>query len=158
MRRSVNKYEPVKVQGVMDINIHKYIFKLKMHGKELPMPEGFVKKDALKGYYNERRTIGSFVKYDKEGTFIGVVSAQIGENDLAVFPLIKITPYSVGKYKRLKYTEVRGNRTVITPEHYAQRLSVKAWLKQVIWKIDPVVSVGTLLKICVRRKKEYGII
>jgi len=158
IRRSVNKYEPVKIQGVLDINIHKYIFKLKMHGKELPMPEGFDKVNTLKGFYNERRVVGSFVKYEKDGIFIGVVAAQIGENDLAVFPIIQITPYTIGKYKRLRHKEVKGVRTTITPEHYAQRTSVKAWLKQVIWKIDPVISVNSLIKICLRRKKEYGIV
>ncbi len=158
MRRSVNIYEPVRIQGLMDINIHKYIFKLKMHGKELPMPEGFDKAQTLQGHYNERKTVGTFIKYEKEGLFIGVVAAQIGTENLAVFPIFELTPYTIGKYHRLMYKEVTGVRTIITPENYAQRTSLKAWLKQVIWKIDPVISVNTIMKICQTRKRKYGIV
>lgn len=157
-RRSMTRYEPVKIQGLLDINLHKYIFAQKIQGKELAMPEGIAKvmQDKKEGAHNAARHIGTFVKYDNEGVYIGLVHKKVGEDCLLVYPLLHFEAYYFGKYKRYKmYALPKEPQKLLKKEQYGSRGSVKKWLGQIEGKIDPIISTKGVINKLYQQKKMY---
>lgn len=157
-RRSMTRYEPVKIQGLFDINLHKYIFAQKIQGKELAMPEGInkVMQDSKAGAHNAARHIGTFVKYEDNGTYVGLVHKKVGEDGLLVYPLLHFEAYYFGKYKRYKMHPLpKEPQKLLKKEQYGSRGSVKKWLGQIEGKIDPIISTKGVINKLYQQKKMY---
>jgi len=157
MRRSIGRFEPIKVTGILDINLHKYIFADKIQGKELIMPEGIAKvmQGKKEGAHNAARHIGTFVKYESEGVYIGLVHKKVGDNEILVYPLIRFEHYYFGKYKRYKmYMLPKEPQKLLKKEQYGSRGTVKKWLGQIEGKIDPIISTKSIFYKLYRQKQQ----
>jgi len=143
-RRSVSVYEPIKVHGKVSFNLHNYILKYKMEGKNLPMPEGIM--DTLnedRSAYNYRRKEGTFVKV---GDTIGVVIKQIGDDSIQYMEICHLEPYSFGKYERYKLIFDTKDIRVLGRGEYPRTGSVKGWWKKMSYKIDPPTTADSLIR------------
>jgi hypothetical protein len=153
IQASIAHYEPVNVKGLMEIRLHDYIFQYKMHGKPLPMPEGIVDKinEERVDTYNSRRKAGSYILFQKDGTFIGQVKRQIGDENLMVQPLLKVEKCKVGTRTRYRWGMVSLPQVEISKTEYKRKGSVRHWLSMVISNFEPAATVEGIM-----RKLKYG--
>lgn len=153
-RHSIARFEPVKIPGIMDINLHKYIFDNKIRGKELAMPEGVGELLKVQKTHNSSYPIGGFVKYQNEGIFIGLVHKKVGDDGLIVYPLLQFESKTIKRRNIYTMTILDKSEPLeLTKEMY--RGSVRRWLNQIEGSIQPVISTKGVISKLYQMKKMY---
>lgn len=149
IRRSALAYQPVAIKGHIDFPLHKYIFRYKMMGKDLPMPEGVREaiEDMKPQTYNSLRTPGSLLNYKAEGVYyIGVVREQLGDEELLVEPLIRLTRRIISDKSLYEWERWRGDAVLIGAEHYKPTGNAASWLGRK--RLYPVATAKGIIRIC----------
>lgn len=150
VRMSFLHFTPVFVYGLCDFVIHKWIFKLKVWGKDLPMPQGIneaLRENEVKTY-NYRRRVGTALKYTVDDLiYLGIVKKQIGEDRLAVEQKIALKQVRWRGTVRYKMTELTPRVVLLDKNNYKPVGSVYYWVKKNVHRIDPVISLEHITRI-----------
>lgn len=150
IRLSAEKFEPIAIKDICEFRLHKYIFKYKALGQDVPMPDGVRKaiEDAKKTTYNSRKRVGDLQHYQvSSNTYrLGWIRSLVGDEDLLVKPVVEMVSETVRGKKIWRWGVISADIEEVTSEQYTSTGSVFSWLKRK--NLIPIATPKGLHRIC----------
>ena len=150
IRLSAEKFEPIAIKDICEFRLHKYIFKYKVLGQDVPMPDGIRQAiaDAKKTTHNSRKRVGDLQHYQVEPkTYrLGWIKKIVGDEELLVKPVVEMVWRTVKGKKVWDWGVISGELEDIGSEQYTSFGSVFSWLGRK--NLNPVATANGIYRIC----------
>jgi hypothetical protein len=150
VRLSAEKFEPIAIKDICEFRLHKHIFKYKVLGQDVPMPDGIRKaiEEARLTTHNSRKQLGNLQHYRIDDTTfrLGWIRGIVGDEELLVKPVIEMKSRMVKGRKVWDWGVISEDVEEIGAEQYTASGSIFSWLKKK--NLNPVATPKGLHRIC----------
>jgi hypothetical protein len=150
IRLSAEKYEPIAIKDICEFRLHKYIFKHKVLGNDMPMPDGTRQaiENAKKTTHNSRKQVGHLQHYriGNDVFRLGWIQEIVGDEELLVKPVVEMKSRIVKGRKVWDWGVISDDIEEIGAEQYSASGSIFSWLKKK--NLNPIATPKGLHRIC----------
>jgi hypothetical protein len=150
IRLSAEKFEPIAIKDICEFRLHKHIFKHKVLGNDIPMPDGIRQaiEEAKKTTHNSRKRIGDLQHYriDDSTYRLGWIKNIVGDEELLVKPVVEMKSRMVKGKKLWDWGVISDDIEEIGADQYSATGSIFSWLKRK--NLNPIATPRGLHRIC----------